>query len=84
MEQKINDLETALSQKVETFHRYVAAAAEKANSTYPMEAKPFLANARTLLRDIGQFLGQIKTLKDKVAWLAREEERLLKHEKRGR
>jgi transposase len=50
-------------------------------SPYPYDARPFIAKARVILRDISEILKETKILEEDIVKLSKVEKRLLKNEK---
>ena len=82
IEKTIIDLEQKLGQYVNVFNERLGLSLQQIrNSSYPYNAKPYLAKARLILKDISEILKETKVLEGKIIKLTKLEKRLLKKER---
>jgi len=78
----IFEFEKKLGQSLNTFNQYIMSAVDHIKiSPYPYDAKPKLAKARMILKDIFEILEETKALEKRVIKLTKVEKRLLKKER---
>jgi len=82
IERAIVELERKLGQYVNIFNERLGLSLQHIrNSPYPYDAKPYLAKARVILKDISEILKEIKILDGEIIKLTKLERRLLKKER---
>jgi hypothetical protein len=82
IEPKVMAFEEKIDQYVGHFNKHLGMAVECIRSAaYPYDAKPYLENARIILKDIFGTLKEIKILEGKLVEMTKMEEKLLKKEK---
>jgi len=83
IDRAIFEFEKKLGQSLNTFNQYVMAAMDHIKtSPYPYDAKPQLAKARMILKDIFEILEETKALEKRVIKLTKAEKKLLKKERK--
>ena len=83
-EKVVAGYEAKLGQAIEAFNQCMGAAFDHVSrSSYPLGAKPYLARARQILKDISDMLKEMKEQEKKIVKLIKEEESLLKHERKA-
>ena len=82
IERAIVELEQKLGSYVNVFNERLGLSLQHIrNSPYPYDAKPCLAKARVILKDISEILKEIKILEGEIIKLTKLEKRLLKKER---
>ena len=82
IEKTIIEFEQKLGQYVNIFNERLGLSLQHIrNSDYPYDAKPYLARARVILKDISEILKEIRVLEEEIIKLTKLEKRLLKKER---
>ena len=82
IEKTIVGLEGRLARSVASFNECLGLTVQHIkDSPYPYDAKPCLAKARVILRDISEILKEVKGLEERIIKLTKLEKRLLKKER---
>ncbi|MDY6989619.1 MAG: hypothetical protein SWQ30_16350 [Thermodesulfobacteriota bacterium] len=78
------ELEQRLKQNVGSFNKSVGVAMDHVRAgVYPYDAKPHLAQARLILRDIYKVLKEMKAFEKRLLQLTKAEKKLLKEEQKA-
>lgn len=82
IEKSVLDFQNRLEDYLNYFNKLVGRALKLINTgTYPYDAKPYLAKAMVILKDIASLLKEMKVLEKKIISLNKAEKRLLKKER---
>jgi hypothetical protein len=82
IEKSIFVFEERLAEFVDAFNKRIGLATEQMRASgYPHDAKVHLLNARVILKEMSQMLGDMKSLENKLISLVKKEKKLLKKEK---
>jgi hypothetical protein len=83
IEKSIFVFKERLVEFLDAFNKRIELAVEKVRaSAYPHDAKIHLLNARVILKQMSQMLGEMKALEDKLISLVKKDKKLLKKEKK--
>ena len=82
IEKEVVRFEEVLDQNLITFKKFITLSAEHIEkSSYPYDAKPYIAKARGVLEQISGILEEIKSFEDELLAFTKLETKLLNKEK---